>query len=87
MATLDKILQFIANKLSTLENKTLKEEIITLGSTWTAKYDGTLVRIGRANAESAYMFCSDITNGQSGNFRGLATIQPIKHMPHLQSPC
>ena len=39
--------------------RTKTQERVTLGSEWTAPYNGTLVCAGRAQASSAYIFIKD----------------------------
>lgn len=43
------------------KSRVLKQDKITLGQTWVAPQNGTIIRTGRAQSNRAYMFCNDKT--------------------------
>lgn len=59
------------------------QEKVNLGSRWTAPRDGILVCTGRAQANSAYMFIRDETEG---TYVGMQTIANNQHYGMITAP-
>ena len=83
MISLNKFMLEVKNKLKGLEEKKLVQERIDFGATWTAPLDGIIVRGGRAQANTSYMFCNDKTDNA---FVGMCTIEYNQHYGTMMCP-
>lgn len=83
MISLNKFMMEVKNKLKGLEEKKLVQEHVSFGTMWTAPHDGIIIRGGRAQANTSYMFCNDKTDNV---YVGMCTIEINQHYGTMMCP-
>ena len=83
MISLNKLAEAIMEKFKQIESRKTVQERVNFGTTWTAPHDGIIIRGGRAQANTAYMFCKDV---ETNAFIGLCTIEYNQHYGTMTCP-
>ena len=83
MISLNKFMIEVKNRLKRLESRKMVQERVNFGTMWTAPHDGIIIRGGRAQANTAYMFCKDV---EANAFIGLCTIEYNQHYGTMTCP-
>nr|DAK45744.1 MAG TPA: hypothetical protein [Caudoviricetes sp.] len=76
MISLNKLAEAIMEKFKKIESRKMVQERVNFSTTWTAPHDGIIIRGGRAQYNTAYMFCNDKTDDV---YVGMCTIEISQH--------
>lgn len=83
MISLNNMLEAMMEKFKQIESRKTVQERVNFGTTWTAPHDGIIIRGGRAQANTSYMFCKDV---EANAFIGLCTIEYDQHYGTMMCP-